>query len=267
MVQVARRAGLTDSALVRLLARLTEHNPGESAQSFTDRLSDWLRWTDAMSLFTALQDSPAPRPGRRRAAGADRAAAQAGAAGASDLACQRVREALEQALADDGAHLDERPMGRRPRTHLAAPTPILDIPVDFSPYRRHYQDSQQTMETAIGPVRAQLRERLAAGTPDMARLAQVDAVMEQVLGPHERRLLSTLPSLLHRRFERERDAASAAALADPTDAGHRSAPPAPAAAPWQSAFRQDLHAVLQAELALRWQPVDGLLAALAHETP
>jgi hypothetical protein len=264
MVQVARRAGLTDSALVRLLARLTEYDPRESAPAFADRLSDWLRWTDAMSLFTALQDGPAAAPSPPKTAQL-----------VSDSACERVREALAQALADDSAHLSDQPLGRAPRSHLAAPA-TLELPVDFSPYRRHYQDSQIAMETAIAPVRAQLRARLAATSPDMARLAQVDTVMEQVLAPHERRLLSTLPALLNRRFDRERDAArvAAAPLADaPLGPNAEPAAATPGAHPmhaagnrWQHAFRQDLHAVLQAELELRWQPIDGLLATLAHET-
>jgi hypothetical protein len=278
MVQVARRAGLTDSALVRLLARLTEYNPRESAPAFADRLSDWLRWTDAMSLFTALQDGPAAAPSPPKTAHL-----------VSDRACERVREALAQALADDSAHLSDQPLGRAPRSHLAAPA-TLELPVDFSPYRRHYQDSQIAMETAIAPVRAQLRARLAATSPDMARLAQVDTVMEQVLAPHERRLLSTLPALLNRRFDRERDAARAAVApqAVAPQADSPLGPPladAPLGAPgepvattpgahtihaagnrWQHAFRQDLHAVLQAELELRWQPIAGLLATLAHET-
>ena len=40
----------------------------------------------------------------------------------------------------------------------------------------------------------------------MARLAAVDAVMEQVLGAHEHRLLSTVPALLEKHFERLRQA-------------------------------------------------------------
>lgn len=267
MVQVARRAGLTDSALVRLLARLTEYDRRESAQGFADRLSDWLRWTDAMSLFTALQEGQAVPSSTSKSSSL-----------ASDDACERVREALARALADDSAHLSDQPLGRPPRSHLAAPA-TLELPVDFAPYRRHYQDSQIAMETAIAPLRADLRTRLAATSPDMARLAQVDAVMEQVLAPHERRLLSTLPALLNRRFDLERDAARAAVApladasvgsgADPTytPAGTAGADiPHAAANRWQHAFRQDLHAVLQAELELRWQPIDGLLATLAHET-
>ena len=62
MVQASRRTGSSDSALVRLLARLAELDVRESPQGFADRLGQWLRWTDAMPLFTAAD----PRNGDSR---------------------------------------------------------------------------------------------------------------------------------------------------------------------------------------------------------
>ncbi|WP_373282926.1 DUF3348 family protein, partial [Variovorax soli] len=37
-----------------MLARLTEAEPPGSQQAFADRLSQWLGWTDAISLSAAL---------------------------------------------------------------------------------------------------------------------------------------------------------------------------------------------------------------------
>lgn len=135
----------------------------------------------------------------------------------------------------------------------------MDAPTDFASYRRRYFSRQQAMDAAIGPLRSQLRTALTQRSPELARLAAVDAVMEQALGERERTLLSVVPVLLEKRFEHLRLAAQAEATeSDPT------VPPAtePRAGAWLETFRQDMHSVLDAELDLRWQPIDGLLEAL-----
>lgn len=221
MLRGSQRGGdaITGSALIRLLTRLTEVDAPESRQAFAERLSQWLGWADAISLSAALGSgggtSTAPSASVAPAPNTDK--------DASDLA--RVRAALVKAIAD---------------------TPAPDTDGDFSPHRRHYHAQQQAMEHAIGPLRNRLRARLAGRSPAMARLAAVDAVMEQVLGPRERSLLATVPVLLERRFEQLR-------------LQHAPEGPAPG---WMHRFRQDMHSVLLAELEIRLQPAEGLLAAL-----
>lgn len=215
MVQVSRRAGRTGvggSALTRLLAQLTDIDVPESKQGFADRLSEWLRWTDAISLAAALQSSPATAP----------SGAAASASAAEERECARVRAALANAIAADSA-----------------------LGADFAAYRRRYLARQQAMEAAVEPLRARLRARLAARSPAMARLAAVDAVMEQALGAHEHRLLSTVPALLEKHFERLRQA----------DGGVQPEE-------WSNVFCKDMRSVLLAELDIRFQPVEGLLEAL-----
>ena len=109
---------------------------------------------------------------------------------------------------------------------------------------------QQAMETDIATLRARLRAALAARAPALARLATVDAVMEQALGARERSLLAGVPALLGAHFERQRAAAAAVAASE-------AAPHA-----WLAGFRKDMQSVLLAELEIRFQPVEGLLAAL-----
>ncbi|MGR5560004.1 DUF3348 family protein, partial [Vibrio fortis] len=65
---------------------------------------------------------------------------------------------------------------------------------------------QQTMEMEIGELRGRLRRVLAAKTPDLARLAVLDASMEQALGARERTLLGAIPTMLGPYFERLRAA-------------------------------------------------------------
>ncbi|TAM04065.1 MAG: DUF3348 family protein, partial [Paraburkholderia sp.] len=84
-------------------------------------------------------------------------------------------------------------------------------------------------------------------------LAAVDAIMERSLGTRERSLLASVPALLGAHFERLRAAQAAgepeAATATPTGV-------------WLDRFCKDRQSVLLAELEVRFQPVEGLLAAL-----
>jgi hypothetical protein len=216
---VSRRTGFTDSALVRLLARLTDITHPESRQGFADRLSQWFGWTDAISLSAALDGSPAATPRRAR-----------GPADAERPEVDGVRAALAKAIAERGAFAS-----------------------DFASHRRRYLARQQAMETAIGPLRGRLRAKLASASPEMARLAALDVVMEQVLGSQEHRLLATVPGLLEKHFERLRQAAERPA--DESDGGA-----APGA--WLDVFCRDMQGVLLAELDIRLQPIEGLIDAL-----
>ena len=230
MVQVSRRTGFTGSALIRLLARLTDIDVPEPRHAFADRLSQWLGWADAISLSGALNASPPAVP----------ASARVTRGSSEEDECIRLRGVLAKAIADDSAL-------------LAAEKEHPDTAADFAPYRRRYLARQQTMEMAIGPLRERLRASLAARSPAMAQLAAVDAVMEQALGAQEYRLLSTVPGLLEKHFRRLRQAHQA--VPDEPEGG------APQAA-WQDVFRKDMQAVLLAELDIRLEPVEGLLEAL-----
>jgi len=194
-----------------LLARLNDITVPESRQGFADRLSQWFGWTDAISLSAAL-DGSAAAPGRAR-----------GRDGAEQREVDGVRAALAKAIAERGAFAS-----------------------DFASHRRRYLARQQAMETAIGPLRGRLNARLASAAPEMARLAAVDVVMEQVLGAQEHRLLATVPGLLEKHFARLRQA-------DESDGGSGA---------WVDVFCRDMQGLLLAELDIRLQPIEGLLDAL-----
>jgi hypothetical protein len=236
MVQVSRRTGLTGSALVHLLSRLTDLEHREFHGDFADRLSQWVGWTDAISLSAALNGSPSAVAGAR------------GRASDEEAECLRVRTALANAITD-----------RR-----AAPGERGEPAADFSSHRSRYLARQQAMEAGIGPLRDRLRSTLSARSLAMARLAAVDTVMEQALGAQERSLLATVPTLLETRFKRLQ-AQAAQADSGTTDAphDHGEVPPDP----WQDVFRRDMQEVLLAELDFRMQPVEGLLAALRMRPP
>jgi hypothetical protein len=242
-----------------LLARLTEADAPDARHAFAERLSQWLGWTDAISLSAALKGSaPGARPAPA-AAGSERSNP---AESPQERECVRVRTGLVKALADDLAPEPARP--RSGRMAVRPDTP-MDAPTDFASYRRRYFSRQQAMGAAIGPLRARLRDALTQHSPDLARLAAVDAVMEQALSERERTLLSLVPVLLEKRFEQLRRSARPDGIDTPADPDSSNEPPASGA--WLDTFRQDMHSVLLAELDFRWQPVDGLLEALRAQQP
>ncbi|RBH13166.1 DUF3348 domain-containing protein, partial [Xanthomonas oryzae pv. oryzae] len=135
-----------------------------------------------------------------------------------------------------------------------------DAPVaapDYAPFRQHYLAMQRAMRTATGDLRGRLRDLLALVSTDMARLAEVDAVMELTLSPREQSLLNTVPGLLGAHFERLRETAHA----HQPPAGDDAAPRAVSDG-WLDVFRKDMQSVLLAELDVRFHPIEGLLAAL-----
>ena len=242
------RTGFTDAALVR---RLTPWFGAAAdtgtATDFTAQLSGWLRWTDAQPLFAALQE-PISVPPQAQDEDASPDSAQTDSQG--------VHQWLARTLVDDAPWREApRPRHRSPSAGWVATAAAPEaFAFDFPTYRRHYVAQQQHMEDRITPLRARLRRVLALQSPVLARLAALDAVMERVLGEPERRLLASLPALLEKRFTQLRAAAA------PEDDAQ--APAADAGPRWQTAFQHELQTTLQAELELRWQPIQGLLSAL-----
>ena len=93
--------------------------------------------------------------------------------------------------------------------------------------------------------------------------------MEQALLPQAQRLTSAVVVLLERRFRALQAGADGVAqrgvnqrpapLGSHSPAAVRGKDSAPA---WLEVFRQDLEALLLAELDFRFQPIEGLMAAL-----
>lgn len=238
MGQVFRRTSFNGSALIRLLSRLAEADVREPANPTADRLSQWFGWTDAISLSAALDGTPATAQTSIRAP-----------RNTEESECNRVKSALANAIVEDNTFGAGK-----------------DATSDFAPYRRRYLARQQAMEAGVGSLRSRLRSAMAARSPAMARLASVDVVMAQVLEAREHSLLSAVPGLLERHFERLRKAGEAPAAEEAQTPD--TAAPLPDA--WLDVFRKDAQDVLLAELDFRFQPVEGLLDALrtqATRTP
>jgi len=227
---------------IRLLARLTDVDVPPSQPVASEQLSHWIDWTRAVALSRALDGAPAaPSP-------------PSGPASADEEDCERTRAALLQAITDEPV------LAAAWQRDVAAGDEPAEVQAqaDFAIYRERHLSLQRGMLTATGRLRGRLRDRLAAQSSEMARLAEIDAVMEQTLSPREQRLLAAVPALLGEHFSRLREAAGAAAADSPPVPD----PAAQSAGHWLDTFRQDMRNVLLAELEVRFQPVQGLLAAL-----
>jgi hypothetical protein len=242
MVQAFQHANSASSALIPLLARLAAADVPPSRQSLADSLSQWLDWTNAIALSTALSAA---------GSGDDDASASDASIGAAERECVRVRTSLANAITGDSALAATKP--RKHATSFRTP-PHAGIPTDFASFRHICISRQQAMETAIATLRGLVRDRVASTSSGMKQLVMVDAAMERALAHRERTLLSGIPALLSARFNALRHAAQI----EPATPGDATAD----SFAWLDTFRHDMQAVLLAELDLRFQPVDGLLAAL-----
>lgn len=198
-------------------------------QDVAERLGQWLNVADAIALRALHQALPAVKQ-RLREQGM---AVQTPAELRAEL--QRVRQALERAIARHDADLTEH---------------------EFAPVHQHVLDLQRHMDMRIDALRDHVRQTLSLASTQLAQLAALDALLQQLLGGREQHLLSTVPSFLKARFARVHKSAERAAEAadDPTE----SAVTAKATA---TTLTADLHALLRAELDLRLQPVHGMIEA------
>jgi hypothetical protein len=320
-VQLPQRMPYSGAPLVRVLARMTRTGVPASDVALLDRLSQWLGWTDAIALSSALDAAgPAPAGANAGASAGETPRGDATIATLEAAVCARTRATLTEAIrsidsgdgAGDGGRRgmqarrgDTTHLRTHLRTHLqthlrthphaqSQAHPPTQLPrqanvaargkssaesVDFALFRQVYQTQQQSMESAIGELRVRLRATLATRSERHARLALVDATMERALDAREHSVLAALPALLEAYFRRLRDAARVeaeakedgdgdgdgdGAAAEAAEAAEATAPTAaaPRANAWLDTFRDDMRAVLLAELDVRFQPVEGLLAAL-----
>lgn len=208
--------------LVRLLSRVSGRRPVAPAMAPAARLGEWIDWPRAVALSRVLDAALMEGPAQGPAA-----------AGTLAAECARLRAGLV-------AEIDRGP---RAGSEQAG----------FAPFKQHLQAIRGAMLSATGRLRGELRDCLAGGTPAQARLAEVDAQMEAALGPREATLLAGVADALQARFEELRR--PGAGEDAPPDAARE-------ASGWLPVFRHELRDVLLAELDLRFQPMDGLLAAI-----
>ena len=228
MAKTQHRPPLPGPAFIRLLAGLADGQATPTSPDLSDRLSQWVDWNRAVALSRALDGRVPPPP------------AEAVAFDAAEAAeCARVRAVLEAAI-------------------VQQPDPPKPGASDVAAIRQRVVALQRSMQANTGRLRGRLRDMLSLAGPELGRLAEVDAVMEQTLSPREQALLATVPTLLVQHFERLRNAA----LPPPVEGEAADAEAVPADDGWRQRFNHAMQSVLLAELDVRFHPIEGLLAAL-----
>ncbi|HEY0332693.1 MAG TPA: DUF3348 domain-containing protein [Stenotrophomonas sp.] len=217
---------------IRLLARMTDVEVPNSEPALIDQLSQWIDWSRAVALSRSL-DGALPAAQTEDSTSADEDV---------QADCLNTRRSLAQSI-HNGVRLTFE------ATEAAE--------VNLTPFVERYSSLQRSMLSATGRLRGMLRDRLAARSGEMARLAEVDAVLEQALGAREYRWLAVVPEMLGQHVERLRQAAQPTA-----PEGDAPSPSSFEIGAWREVFRQDMQHLLLAELDVRFQPLDGLLAAL-----
>jgi hypothetical protein len=234
------------SPLVQLLASLEVTPVVDASQSLAEKLGHWVAWTDAISLSAALgHTDPADAESSVRDVSPGLFAAL--------QEFTRVRKELTEAIANDRmftartSHGGENP--------LATPA---EAKAEFSLYRRQYLAHQRTMEDRVAALRAQVRAVASTASSALRQLAALDAVLDDALSTHQRRLLANVPHVLEKRLktlmgaDRTEGAADAGAqatdlLGAPADLG------------------KTLQQLLLAELGVRLQPIEGMMQALGNQ--
>ncbi len=191
-----------------------------------ERLGGWLGWADAIGLSQVLAVAPAT--------------------GSNDAARRETRDwadaALERLQSELTATFDDALLALDAAETAPEGVPLSDL---LAPFRLHHAQQQRSMAARVATLRERLRPRLAEASGALARLAQLDALLERAAGAQERQALAGLPALLTKRAE-----------------SHHAADPRR----WRQRFWADLQRLLRAELDLRLQPVLGLIEALHDDT-
>ncbi len=216
MAKPSSRGPAPGPTIIRQLAHVAGTPLPASSPSVPDRLSEWFDWNRAVALQSALDGRLPPAADNVQAFDAEQQAD-----------CARRREELATSI-----------------EHMEA----LLADADLEACCRHYLSTQRSLQAAAGRLRGRLRDMLVQAGPAQARLAEVDALLEQVLGPRESFLLARIPQVLKQQADRAGDTAGTGTPAATT--------------PPHSAFVRHLQALLRSELELRFHPIDGLLAAL-----
>ena len=234
MTRALTRTNFHSSKLIRVLSDLAVADAVEPGTAFAEKLGLWLNLHDAINLCGALNESTADQP-----------------------SAKFVKKSVTSvAIGDEFARV------RTALVNSITQSRPPDLGADYEPYRRYYAAQQRAMDSSVRPLRASLRAVLAKASPALKQLADLDATFDALLCERESKLLSTVPSLLKRRFEQLRQAHQQMLV----DTQQEDDPALwMATGAWLARFCHELQTALLAELDLRLQPAVGLIEALNNE--
>lgn len=254
MTRALPRTNFNSSRLIRLLADLAIVDTTEPGPAFAERLGLWLDFTDAISLFAALNEHT-----NALALADGQTAAPTLAGVAVDAEFARVRARMAQLIT-----LSCSPGTAQARIKWPIPKPDLPIEfaADYEPFRRFYLAHQRDIESSARQVRANVRDVLAQASPSLKKLADLDAALDQILSERESKLLASVASLLEQRFEyllnKHQQSFVDRQQTDSLELWMLDGA-------WLARFRDEMQTVLLAELDVRLQPALGLIEAFGQE--
>jgi hypothetical protein len=224
----------------------------EPGNGFAEKLGEWVHFADAITLSAVHNDGMAS-PSKMQHGIQHKLHSAACAAAAAEF--DRIQAVLVNSIMQSCSP-------NPGKTHIKLPAPILDLPLDlraaYAPYGRFYEAHQRDMEMTVQPLRVNVRAVLAKTSPTLRKLAELDAMFEKILRDRERQLLSKVPVLLKKRFEKLFNAHQQK-LVDTQQ------PDNPAGwmqtGGWLARFCKDMQMLLLAEMELRLQPTMGLIEA------
>lgn len=226
-----------------------------SRQDFAERLSQWLSPVDAVRLDAALHSIKALGAQASKAGPALKVSSTASA----DQECRRVKALLVKGI--DASH-KALADGSQANSTLFQPKATKEMDAQYAPYYQRYLDQQRQMELKVAPLRAHVRQVLSMASMTLRQLAALDAQLEAALGAREKKLLSTVPVFLEKRFEQLSAAHQQSLVATgQEDGAHLWRQPGG----WLDVFGQQWRETLLAELDARLEPVVGLMEALSKE--
>ena len=226
------------SALIRCLARMGVDDVALPAEHFAARLADVLDFSEAVVLSSAQGVSVA------------------GVSLPEDLSDFSVRSELEQGRARIEQSIARSFTPDPGPARVACPSPVVgpdaDLQKAFEPFHRFYLVQQRDMDFAVRQLHAGIRQSVSSLSARLRRLAALDKAFEEILAERARQWLSRVPVLAGRRFASMFGAESPGFAPLPREAR-------------MVRFRQELHALLLAELDIRLQPLAGLVDAFEED--
>lgn len=214
-------AALNASRLVRVVAELSLPGKPLSHERFIERLGRFLNMADSIHLADALRTRET-----REVSGI-----------AGDFA--GIVERFLAARGERVAEILDSFCGDQPRIPLPQSEPDQSV-IGAEAARRFYIAHQRRFELLLKPLHQQVRDGVAGLSPALARLAELDAMMEQTVTAQARRQLMQLPGIVGERLANAAPSANGDALEQ---------------------FYREVERLLLAELDVRLLPTLGLIEA------
>lgn len=228
----------------------------DAQPAFAQGMAQWVGFTDAMTLYTALEYR----------APAESVVASSVQAAAHDAAYRTAYGALARVREETVAWITRACATTAGAARIKFPVPqsgtALEIAVMYTPFHRFILSLQREMEARVGPLRSAVRVSMTATSPGLRQLVMLDAALDGIVSERERRVLASVPQLLEKRFK-QLLADHQQALARNGQADDLATWMRPGA--WLAQFRDELRQVVLGEWEVRLQPVLGLVAAFSNE--